>query len=83
MPTTAVAKRYYPKLSEVITLDDLPEFLSFAREGLTAIFDKIHYKNLQYSKSYRGDAAFYSLDIVSREIGLNLPFGLRLILNSV
>jgi hypothetical protein len=32
MPTTAVAKRYYPKLSEVITLDDLPEFLSFARE---------------------------------------------------
>ncbi|WP_036692835.1 hypothetical protein, partial [Pedobacter glucosidilyticus] len=81
MPTTAVAKRYYPKLSEVITLDDLPEFLSFAREGLAGIFDKIHYKNLQYSKSYRGDAAFYSLDIVSREIGLNLPFGLRLILN--
>jgi hypothetical protein len=79
MPITKlpVTKRYYPKLSEVMTLDDLPEFLSFAREGLMQIFDKIYYKNLQYSKSYRGDAAFYSLDIVSREIGLNLPFGLR------
>lgn len=65
VPAPVPAARYYPRLSEVITVEDLPEFLSFVQGGFNAIFDKIHYKNLQYSKSYRGDSAFYSLDIVS------------------
>lgn len=56
--------RYYPKLSEVVTVDNLPEFLQFVQNGLNAIFDKIHYKNLQYSKNPKGDAAFYSLEVV-------------------
>ncbi|WP_412468371.1 hypothetical protein [Pedobacter sp. KLB.chiD] len=83
MPTAkkAVTNRYYPALSEVITVDDLPEFLHFAENGLNLLLDKIHYKNLQYSKSQRGDSAFYSLDIVSNNIGLDLPFGMRLVLN--
>lgn len=81
MPTPAVAKRYYPKLSEVITIGDLPEFLTFGKDALNAIFDKIHYKNLQYSKSYRGDSAFYRLEIVSNDIGIDLPFGLRFVIN--
>jgi hypothetical protein len=51
MPNIVPTARYYPKLSEVITVDDLPEFLSFVQNGLNSIFDKIHYKNLQYSKS--------------------------------
>ncbi|WP_145861289.1 hypothetical protein [Pedobacter suwonensis] len=76
-----VTRRFYPALSEVITVDDLPEFLHFAENGLNQLLDKIHYKNLQYSKSQRGDSAFYSLDIVSNNIGLDLPFGLRLVLN--
>ena len=75
--TPQIARRYYPRLSEIITVDDLPEFLSFVQDGLNAIFNKIHYKNLQYSKSYRGDGAFYSLDIVSKEkIGLWILGGL-------
>lgn len=82
MPTTnAVTKRYYPALSEVITVDDLPEFLHFAEDGLNTLLDKIHYKDLQYSKSPRGDSAFYSLDIVAKNIGIDLPFGLRFVLN--
>lgn len=82
MPTTkAVTKRYYPALSEMITVDDLPEFLHFAENGLNFLLDRIHYKNFQYSKSYRGDAAFYSLDIISKNIGVDFPFGLRLVLN--
>jgi hypothetical protein len=36
---------------------------------------------LQFSKSYRGDAAFYKLDIVTGNICIDLPFGLRLVLN--
>jgi len=88
MPTNPIpahpipAARYYPRLSEVITVDDLPEFLSFVENGLNSIFDKIHYKNLQYSKGYRGDSAFYSLDIVtSSQLALPLPFDLKLVLN--
>ncbi|WP_316841307.1 hypothetical protein [Pedobacter gandavensis] len=79
--TTAITKRYYPALSEVIKVDDLPEFLHFAENGLGSILDHIHYKNFQYSKSPRGDSAFYSLDIISKSLGIDLPFGLRLILN--
>lgn len=88
MPTNPIpvhpipAARYYPRLSEVITVDDLPEFLSFVENGLNSIFNKIHYKNLQYSKGYRGDSAFYSLDIVtSSQLALPLPFDLKLVLN--
>ncbi|WDF64519.1 hypothetical protein [Flavobacterium sp. KACC 22763] len=88
MPTNPIpaipipTARYYPRLSEIITVDDLPEFLSFVEDGLNSIFDKIHYKNLQYSKGYRGDSAFYSLDIVSStKLALPLPFGLGLVLN--
>ncbi|MCD0470488.1 hypothetical protein [Flavobacterium sp. JAS] len=82
IPIPAATARYYPRLSEVVTVDDLPEFLSFVQNGLNAIFDKIHYKNLQYSKGYRGDSAFYSLDIVtSKKLALPLPFGLGLVLN--
>lgn len=83
IPAVPVATaRYYPRLSEIITVDDLPEFLSFVENGLNSIFDKIHYKNLQYSKGYRGDSAFYSLDIVtSKRLALSLPFDLALVLN--
>lgn len=88
MPTNPIpvvpipTARYYPRLSEVITVDDLPEFLSFVENGLNSIFEKIHYKNLQYSKGYRGDSAFYSLDIVtSSKLALPLPFDLKLVLN--
>jgi len=79
--TTAITKRYYPALSEVIKADDLPEFLHFAENGLSSVLDHIHYKNFQYSKSARGDSAFYSLDIISKNLGIDLPFGLRLVLN--
>lgn len=83
IPATPIpTARYYPRLSEVISVDDLPEFLSFVENGLNDIFNKIHYKNLQYSKGYRGDSAFYSLDIVTSEkLAIPLPFGLGLVLN--
>lgn len=81
MPNT-IAKRYYPRLSEVVTLQDLPEFLNFLENGLDQVFDRIHYKNLQYSKSYNGDSAFYSLDLVTRNrLQFPLPGGMQLVMN--
>lgn len=34
-----------------------------------------------FSRSLRGDSAFYSLDIIAKNIRLQLPFGMRLVLN--
>jgi hypothetical protein len=51
MPTNPIpavpvpAARYYPRLSEIITVDDLPDFLSFVEDGLNSIFNNIHYRN--------------------------------------
>lgn len=58
MPTSAVTKRFYPRLSELITVDNLPKFLNFAKNGLDTILGNIHYKNLQYSKTARGMGLF-------------------------
>ncbi|WP_293303060.1 hypothetical protein [Pedobacter sp. UBA4863] len=65
MPTKPVSPRYYPALSELITVDDLPDFLQFAETGLETLLSRIHYKNFQFSKSVRGDSAFYSLEVVT------------------
>ena len=81
MPNIVPTARYYPKLSQVITVDDLPEFLSFVQNGLNSIFDKIYFKNLQYSKSVNGDEAFYSLEVVSKKMAIALPFDMALVLN--
>lgn len=77
-----VTGRHYPQLSEIVSIEHMPSFLSFVQNGLNDVFGKLHYKNLQVSKSPHGDTAFYSLDIVSANpIELPLPFGLALELN--
>lgn len=54
----ALVKRYYPALSSVVLLDDFSKSLGFIKQAIQQLFDKIHYKDLQYSKSPSGDAAF-------------------------
>jgi len=81
MPTTTIANRFYPHLSNLITVDDLPEFLSFAENSLDSLLSSIFYKNFQFSKSRGGDGASFQLDLITQNVGLNLPFGLRLVLN--
>lgn len=78
-----VTRRYYPTLSSVMSQDDIPEILGFVKDGILWLFDKIYYKDLQYSKSPRGDAASYSLSIVSSErLDIELPgTGIFLVLN--
>lgn len=86
MPTPSapqpVIKRYYPTLSSVVTLDDFPESLGFLKQAIESLFSKIHYKDLQYKKSPKGDAAFYSLSIVSNKLAIELfGSGISLVLN--
>ncbi|WP_294298126.1 hypothetical protein [uncultured Chryseobacterium sp.] len=73
---------YYPKISDLITLDKIPESLGFVQNISQLLFNKIYYKDYQVSSSPLGDNAFHSLSIVSRErIGFNLPFDPKIVLN--
>ncbi|WP_346986366.1 hypothetical protein [Chryseobacterium sp. POE27] len=81
MPTLP-QKPYYPKLSDLITLDNIPSSLDFVKNLAQSIFAKLYYKNYQASISQAGDSAFYSLSIVPRDkIGFDLVYGLKFILN--
>ncbi|MCV9928121.1 hypothetical protein OIU83_10680 [Flavobacterium sp. LS1R49] len=74
MPTTPTDYKYYPALSDLIKPEDLPDFLSFIKDELQGVFDKMYYKDYQTSKSTTGSSAFYSLDIVSRKkLAFELP----------
>jgi hypothetical protein len=83
MSETPTTYRYYPALSDIIKTDDLPDFLSFIKQGLQTVFDKIYYKDYQVSKSVSGSSAFYSLQLVSRtKLALELPgTGVYFVLN--
>lgn len=78
-----VNPRYYPKLSSIMTSDDMPEILGFLNDGIDDFLEVVHFKDLQYSKSPKGDAAFYSLSIVSpKRLALEIPStGIALVLN--
>lgn len=81
MPT----KRYFPALSELMPLSGWKEswHLDFIKNAITSVFDKIHYKDLQISKSRWGDSAFYSLKLISKDrIDFEIPgTGVFLVLN--
>lgn len=57
---------YYPSLSKILSLEDLPEVFNFVEDGVNNVLEKIHYKDFQYTKSFQGDKAFYSLSLVSK-----------------
>lgn len=84
MPTQPpIALRYYPRLSSVVSENDIPDILGFIKTGVTNLLNKIYYKDLQYSKSAKGDGAFYSLSIVSpKRLDIEIPgTGIFLVLN--
>ena len=78
MPTT-----FYPALNSIVDLDVLPEQLSFVKDGADDLLSKLFFKDFQYSKSPRGDAAHYSLKLVSlKRIDVSIPgTGFALVLN--
>jgi hypothetical protein len=80
MPNTSLP--YYPKLSDLISLDNIPSSLDFIRNISQNIFGRIFYKNYQVSVSPLGETAFYSLSIVAKDrIDFELFFGMKFVLN--
>lgn len=81
MPDTQMLP-YYPKLSGLITLDNIPSSLDFVKNISNSIFGRIFYKNYQESVSPSGDSAFYSLAIVSKtRLDFDLIYGIKFVLN--
>jgi hypothetical protein len=78
-----MAVQFYPPLSSILSLQDLPEVFDFLREPLTNIFNKVYFKDLQTSKGPKGDSAFYSLTLISyKRIQIEIPgTGIYLLLN--
>ena len=75
---------FYPSLSTLITLEHVPTQLGVLTEGLTGLFDRFFYRDLQVHKTAEGDAAFYSLKLLTyKRLALEVPGtgGLAFILN--
>src|SRR3954468_23030573 len=77
------ATKFYPPITAIVSLEALPNELGFVKSGLENVLSRIYFKDLQYSHSDRGDAAFYSLSIVTPDrLDIEIPgTGLSLILN--
>lgn len=77
------AEQFFPKLNTVVTLDQLPESLSFVENGLNNLLDDLYFRDLQTSKNREGNKAFYSLKILTyKRIGFEIPgTGISLLLN--
>ncbi|MPT32059.1 MAG: hypothetical protein E2600_10430 [Chryseobacterium sp.] len=82
MSNHAPVSRYYPRLSSVVSENDIPDILGFIKTGVVNLLDNVYFKDLQYNKSPKGDSAFYGLSVVSRELKIEIPgTGIDLVLN--
>lgn len=75
--------QFYPPLSSILSLQDLPEVLDFLREPLTDLFNKLYFRDLQTSKGPKGDSGFYSLTLIAyKRLSIEIPgTGIYLLLN--
>lgn len=65
----------YPRVSDILPLDKIPNELEGLRDALTDLFDDLYVKDLFVSVSADGSSGYYSLSIVSfNQLGLTLPF---------
>lgn len=78
-----MAVRYYPALSDIVALEDLPEALSFAEDGLSTLLDDLYFRDLRHTRNANGDAAFYAITLIAySELGIDIPgTGISLVLN--
>lgn len=75
---------YFPSLSDLIKPENLPAELGVVKQAFTDFLDHFYYRDLQVHRSTNGDAAFYSLKILTyKRLALEVPGtgGLALILN--
>ena len=78
-----MSSKYYPRLSSVVSWEQLPEAFNFVANGASALLDKLYFRNLQVVQSLDGQTVSYFVEIVSfADISFELPgTGFALILN--
>lgn len=77
-----IASSYYPKLSSVLNLDNLPDQLSFIEDGLENLLSDIFVRDYQIIKSKTGDSISYFLVLkVYKRMGIEIPGAFTLLLN--
>jgi hypothetical protein len=81
MPTN---NKFYPSLSTLLPLEEIPQNLGAVQGALEDIFSKIFYKDLQIEKSALGDSAYYQLTLIKyKRLAFEVPGtnGLALVIN--
>ena len=78
-----MATKYFPQLSSILKIEQLPEQLNFAEEGITNLLDGLGFKNLEISNNSTGSGISYKIEIVCyKELVFEiLGTGLKLSLN--
>ena len=78
------ANTFYPSLATLVSPESLPINLGLLGDGLTTLFGHFFYRDLQVHKTAEGDAASYSLKLLTyKRLALDVPGtgGLALVLN--
>ena len=77
--------RYLPSLSELISVENLPENLGFLENVTNTVFSSLFFKDLFVENNYYSEEVSYSITIVSKtKLALNITGeqdGLSLVLN--
>jgi len=76
--------KFYPLLTDILPLENIPNNLGFIQNGIQYFTDGIHYTDLHIEKSIYGDSVFYHINLVAlKKIGFEVPGtdGLALLLN--
>ena len=47
---TPIAQRYYPRLSSVVSEQDIPDILGFIKTGVSNLLSKIYYRTSNIAK---------------------------------
>lgn len=79
-----MANNFYPSLSTLIPVENIPDDFGVLKSGITQIFKHFYYRDLQISRSASGDAASYDLSLLTyKRLAIEIPGtdGMALVLN--
>ncbi len=75
--------KFLQPVSDLTSLDSIPEELGFVKDGIQKLLNGIFYKDLQFSKSPNGDSLFSSLKLICfKKLAVEIPgTGMFLVVN--
>ena len=75
--------KFLQPVSDLTSLESIPEELGFVKDGIQKLLNGIFYKDLQFSKSPNGDALFSSIKLICfKKLAVEIPgTGMFLVVN--